>query len=225
MSDIWLTVDRNALRVPRPTGALVNVDLSSGRPAVVVVDAQRLFASPDGPFKNVRSGPLVAAIEELLEAARAKNIPVIHSRYVLRADGADAGLLAANPDLDLSLFSADSEWSAVDDRITVGADDLHSVHNRPSAFFGTDLDALLRGLGVDRIVLAGLSLNNAVAATARDAFARDIPVLIARQAVDAAPFEDDAAVRAGFRALDQWTAEVADLTAVVDRLPEGSGHE
>ena len=196
----------------------MKVDLSAGRTAVVVVDVQRLFAAPDGPFQNVRAGGMVAAIEELLDAARERDIPVIHSRYVLRADGADAGLLGETPNLDLSLFTPESEWTAVDDRVTVADADFDCVHNRPSAFFATDLEAVLRGLGVDRMILAGLSLNNAIAATSRDAFARDIPVLIPRQAVDAAPFEDDAAIEAGFRALDQWTAEVADLAAVIDRL-------
>lgn len=195
------------------------VDLSSGRPAVIVVDVQRLFAAPDGPFENVRSGTLVAAIEDLLKAARERNVPVIHSRYILRGDGADAGLLGGDPNLDLSLFSSDSKWSEIDDRITVASTDLQCTHNRPSAFYASDLDAVLHGLGVDRIILAGLSLNNAIAATARDAFARDRPVLIPRQGVDAAPFEDEAAIEAGFRALDQWTAEVADLADVIARLP------
>jgi biuret amidohydrolase len=197
----------------------VNVDLSSGDVAVVVVDVQRLFAALDGPFQNRRSGALVAAINELLDAARERGIPVIHSRYGLREDGADAGLLAGTPGLDLSMLSPDSEWAAVDDRVTVAGTDLDCVHHRPSAFYASDLDAVLRGLGVDRLVLAGLSLNNAVGATARDAFARDIPVLIPRQAVDAAPFESDDDIEAGFKALNQWTAEVADLAAVIARLP------
>jgi nicotinamidase-related amidase len=197
----------------------VNVDLRSGHVAVVVVDVQRLFASVDGPFENVRSGVLVAAINHLLDAARERGIPVIHSRYVLREDGADAGLLAGSRGLDLTMLSPGSEWAAVDDRVTVAASDLDCVHNRPSAFYATDLDAVLRERGVDSLVLAGLSLNNAIAATARDAFARDIPVLIPRQAVDAAPFETEDDIEAGFKALNQWTGEVADLDAVISRLP------
>jgi ureidoacrylate peracid hydrolase len=198
----------------------MKIDLSVGDCAIVVVDVQRLFAAPDGPFENVRSAPLVEAINELLDAGRAGSIPVIHSRYVLRADGADAGLLAGTPGLDLSQLAPDAHWAQLDDRVRVAETDLHCVHHRPSAFYASDLAAILRGLGADRVILSGLSLNNAVAATARDAFARDIPALIPRETVDAAPFESAADIEAGFRALDQWTAEVDTLSSVIGRLPD-----
>jgi nicotinamidase-related amidase len=198
----------------------MNVDLSAGRPAAVVTDVQALFASPDGPFSNDTAGPMIEAINRLLAACRQGGVPVVHSRYVLRGDGRDAGLLGGMPPVQEGLFAAGSEWVRVDDRVRVEQSDLDCVHNRPSAFFGSDLDAVLRSLGADRIVLAGLSLNNAIAATARDAFARDIPVLIARETVAAAPFEPPEDVDAGFRALHQWTAEVAALDDVIDRLPK-----
>ncbi|MBS1880257.1 MAG: cysteine hydrolase [Actinobacteria bacterium] len=197
----------------------MEVDLTNGSPAVLVVDVQGFSAAPDGPFENAGSGPMVAAINRLLEAARAAGLPVIHSRYVVRADRADAGLLLQMPGVDLSVMASDSPWVELDPRVAVEASDIDCTHSRPSAFFASDLDAVLRGIGVDTLILAGLSLNNAIAATARDAFARDIPVLIPRETVQAAPFEDPADVEPGFRALATWTAEVASLDAVLPRLP------
>ena len=115
-------------------------------------------------------------------------------------------------------MSRSSPWSGIDDRVDVAATDILVEHNRPSAFFRSDLEAVLAAEDVDRLVLAGLSVNNAIAATTRDAFARDIPAVVVREATGAAPFEPAQELEAYFTALHSWTAEVAPLDAVLRRL-------
>lgn len=195
----------------------MKADLSTGSAAVLVLDVQAVFAAPDGPFANDTAGPMIDAINRLLVAARASDVPVVHSRYVLRDDLRDAGLLAGQG-MDLAPFRRSDPLAAIDPRVAVEGEDLHAEHHRPSAFFASDLDALLRALGVDRLVVCGLSVNNAVAATTRDAFARDLPCVVVREATGAAPFEPPEDAGAAFRALDTWTAEVAELDDVLGRL-------
>ena len=195
----------------------MQVELESGRVAVVVLDVQSVFAAADGPFGNTAAGPMIAAINALLAHARGAGVPVVHSRYVLRDDLSDAGLLAGFG-FDLAPFASSAAAAAIDPRVEVADGDLHSDHHRPSAFFGSDLAALLGTLGADRLVLCGLSVNNAVAATARDAFARDIPCVVVREATGGAPFESADDVAAAFRALATWTAEVVPLADAVRRL-------
>jgi maleamate amidohydrolase len=195
----------------------VQVDLGEGRAAAVVLDVQSLFAAPDGPFANTTAGPMIDAINVLLDRARRVGMPVVHSRYVLRDDLRDAGLLAGSG-LDLAPFARSAALAAIDPRVDVADGDIHCEHNRPSAFFASDLAALLASLGADRLVVCGLSVNNAVAATARDAFARDIPCVVVREATGAAPFESEDDVGAAFRALDTWTAEVVSLDDALARL-------
>ena len=89
-------------------------------------------------------------------------------------------------------------------------------HNRPSAFFRSDLDAVLAGLGADALVLCGLSVNNAISATARDAFARDLPTIVVRECTGAAPWETEHDTY--FEILATWTAEVASAENVLARL-------
>jgi nicotinamidase-related amidase len=60
---------------------------------------------------------------------------------------------------------------------------------RYNAFAGTGLDAHLRALGRDTLVIAGLTTECCVDSTARDAFERDYHVFIARDAV--AAYEKD----------------------------------
>jgi nicotinamidase-related amidase len=204
--------------VPEERGANgVKVDLVTSRAAVLVLDVQSLFAAPDGPFGNTTALPMIAAINVLLAHARTFGVPVVHSRYVLRDDLRDAGLLASSG-FDLAPFARGAAVAGIDARVDLAAGDLHAEHHRPSAFFASDLDALLRSLHVDQLVLSGLSVNNAVAATARDAFARDIPCVVVREATGGAPFESADDIAAAFRSLDTWTAEVVSLDDVLARL-------
>ncbi len=48
--------------------------------------------------------------------------------------------------------------------------------HRYSAFFGTDLDVILRGLGTDTVIVSGVTTENCCHATARDAMFRDYRV-------------------------------------------------
>jgi len=48
--------------------------------------------------------------------------------------------------------------------------------HRYSAFFGTDLDIILRGLGTDTVIVTGVTTENCCHATARDAMFHDYRV-------------------------------------------------
>ena len=96
--------------------------------------------------------------------------------------------------------------------------DLEARHNRPSALFRSELEAVLDGLGVDAVLLTGVSVNNAISSTARDAFARDIPALVVRDCVGATPWEPEELHESYFGTLATWTAEVADSASVLARL-------
>jgi maleamate amidohydrolase len=195
----------------------MQVDLSAGRVAVVVTDVQHVFAAPDGPFANTTAGPMIDAINALTAHARTRGLTVIHSRYVLRDDLRDAGLIATMG-FDVAPLRTSGDDARIDARVTIDPADVVTDHHRPSAFFDAELAALLHADGADRIVLAGLSVNNAIAATARDAFARDVPCVVVREATGAAPFETAEDAEAGFRALHAWTAAVAPLDEVLARL-------
>ena len=198
----------------------MDVDLTQGRCAVVVVDVQRVFASPDGPFSNSGAGPMIDAINRLVAGAREHGVGVIHSRYVLRDALRDAWLLSGMDAVRQGYLSRSSPWAAIDERVDVAATDILVERNRPSAFFRSDLEAVLASEGVDRIVVAGLSVNNAISATTRDAFARDIPAVVVREATGAAPFEPAEQLDAYFAALHTWTAAVAPLDEVLRRLAQ-----
>ena len=194
----------------------MHFDLDGLRPVLLVIDVQELFTQPDAPFANDGAGPMLTTLNAFMADCRGRDIPVVLSSYVLRADLSDAGLLRGNPVVDAGHFSEGSKWLCIDRRLDVADSDIQIRRNRPSAFFGAELDATLRRLGSTVVLLAGLSVNNAISATARDAFARDFPTLVIRECTGAAPMEPASDVY--FEILDTWTAEVASGTEVLARL-------
>ncbi len=191
-------------------------ELHTLRPAVLVIDMQASFVAADGPFRNTGMGPVVDALNTFLAACRGHGLPILFCNYVLRADGSDAGLLRGKPYLEHMLEN--SPTIGVDARIARHPDDQEMRHPRPSAFFDTRLDTWLQQQRCNAVILAGVSVNNAISATARDAFARNLPPIVVRDCVAAAPFEPRELASAYFQVLDTWTAEVADSANVLGRL-------
>ena len=186
----------------------MRTQLTSTRPAVLVLDMQSVFIGADGPFDNPA---VVGAVNTFLPRARSAGLPVIVSCYTLRDDLSDAGLLAGQPFIEDMRRGA--ARAAVDPRVEVADSDLVCHHNRPSAFFRSDLEHVLKTLGSRAIILTGVSINNAVSSTARDAFARDIPAVVVKECVAPAPWEEH--VDLYLSIVDTWGAEVAGADEVL----------
>jgi len=68
--------------------------------------------------------------------------------------------------------------------------DLVIIKPRVSAFYCTNLDAVLRAQKVERLVIAGVSSSLAIQSTAREAHDRDYSVFVVEDACAAASEED-----------------------------------
>ena len=184
----------------------MKVDLENSRPLALVLDLQELFTNAGGPLKNVAAATLIENVNGLLKTLRDKRLPIVFSSYVLAADLSDAGLLKDNPLVKQGYFCAGSKWMEWDSRLHTRDSDIFISHNRPSAFWGDGLLEILKSLDIDVLLLCGLSVNNAVSSTARDAFARDIPAVVIKDCTGAAPWEHHSEIY--FEILDDWTAQV-----------------
>jgi nicotinamidase-related amidase len=195
---------------------VIEVDLRVAPPAVLVVDMQAVFIAPDGPFANDTAGPLVERLNAFLDGCRAAGAPVLFCHYLLAADLSDAGLLRGNP--GAAHFATGAPFAGLDPRVRREPDEPEIPHHRPGCFHESGLEAALARLGTGSLLLTGCSVNNAISTTAREAFARDIPALVVRDCVDAAPWEPAELLGAYLDALATWTAEVAPAAGVLDRL-------
>jgi ureidoacrylate peracid hydrolase len=167
-------------------------DLAAETKALVVVDMQNGFLKPDGFM--VKAGlnidQCIAAIEpnqRVIAACREANIPVIFTRYSLRSDYKDAGLLGQiYPALKESqaMVVGTRDWEIAEELKPMPGDVILDKQ-RYSSFYNTNLEVILRGLGVTMVVVTGVTTNICVESTVRDAFFRDFKVTVIEDCVGA----------------------------------------
>jgi nicotinamidase-related amidase len=103
-----------------------------------------------------------------------------------RAGYIDASKSVRASAVDMAGRLIDGTWGAeIVDGLGRQPDDPVVTKKRPSAFMSTDLSFVLRGLGVQRLIVAGTSTNWAVEATVRDAESLDYEVIVVRDATGA----------------------------------------
>lgn len=195
--------------------------IAPGRTAVIVIDMQVDFASPEGAAgrwgMDLSSVPAaLAAAERLVAAARGAGVPVIFTGLYTTPEtdspawGERMRRRGGGSMTDVAICRAgEAGGDFVGPRPQPG--DLVIRKTRYSGFWGTDLDARLKALGVDTLVLAGLTTECCVDGTARDAFNLDYHVFVVADAC--AAYEPD--LHAGaLKMLDLNTAVVTDTANV-----------
>lgn len=165
--------------------------------ALVVVDMQNGFCHSDGsvdriglPAANLQ--PAVAPCRQLVAAARQAGVPIIYTRYVYRPDYTDGGVMVHEliPDLKQGQCLKAGTWDAdVIDELAPQASDYVIDKNRPSAFYATGLEPVLKGLAIEDLVVCGVTTNCCVETTVRDASQRDYHTFVVGDAV--AEYEQD----------------------------------
>ncbi|KAJ7635787.1 N-carbamoylsarcosine amidase [Mycena polygramma] len=146
---------------------------SSSRPALLIVDACLAYWAPSSPLdtsNNPASAAAPEAMKRLLDAARAGGVPVIWTRVEYeQADMSDAGMFwLKSKSLDIFQQGDARGWGGwVESAGLVPAAGITKKY--PSAFFGTDLSTRLHVLGVDTVVVCGVSTSGGVRASVLDA--------------------------------------------------------
>jgi maleamate amidohydrolase len=149
-------------------------------PALVLVDIIRGFTDPDCPLGS-EVDDVVEANRKLLAAFRSKGLPVFFTTVVYHNDQQARVFRDRVPALDLLM--PDSHWIEVDPRLEPLASERIVEKQWASGFFKTDLDESLRELGVDSLVVTGLTTSGCVRATAVDGLQYDYKVVVPAEAV------------------------------------------
>jgi biuret amidohydrolase len=139
------------------------------RCALLVIDMEHDFVH--GPMAVPGAAALAPRLATLVAAARAAGVPVVFANQRLRAGGEDAGPLERfEPVRTGEALREGSDGVRVVAELDPRPDDLYVVKRRFSAFFATDLDVLLRSLGVQQLLVCGIAAHVCCDTTARDAF-------------------------------------------------------
>jgi len=186
------------------------------RPAVLVVDFQLGFTSPDQPLGG---SPLVdAAVENtarLLKAARERGIPVIQT-YVAHDKGSEA--LHWKIPAVVTDFMEGSEAARLDPRIYDPEYDVVVRKTAPSIMFQTPAIQMLTRNSIDTTIVVGCNTSGCVRASIVDAFSYGFRVIVPKDCcgdVEEGPHNDN------LRDVGRRYADVMGLNEVIAALPAG----
>jgi ureidoacrylate peracid hydrolase len=202
------------------------IDLGQ-RPALIVIDMQNGFCCADGFMNKIgldytTSEAAVEPITRLVAAARSAPIPIFFTRYTLNEDYSDAGLI-------LELFPAIKDargmirdtWDAdIVDELKPQAGERVVDKTRYSAFYDTDLEQQLRELDVDTLIVCGVTTNICVESTVRDAFFRDIRVVVPSDGTAAVTPELHEGALRDFEYGFGRVSTVVEITDALSRQPQ-----
>jgi ureidoacrylate peracid hydrolase len=168
--------------------------------AVIVVDMQNDFGSERGMF--ARAGIDISRIQaavpptaRVLDAARRVGMPVVYLKMAFTSDLSNAGGPTAPnriihdrlrvgdqvtaPDGRESRVLIENTWNTdILDELAPEPGDIIVSKHRFSGFFETELDDVLKRLGVTTLVFTGCTTSVCVESTVRDAFFRDYCCLV-----------------------------------------------
>ena len=151
------------------------IALDPTRTALIIQDMQNDVIIEGGAFADsgapahAKSQNVVANVAKLADACRAAGVPVIHVWYIVEK-GAPG--LKLNAPLFNGVKDADAlvrgTWGAAPVDGLEPQDGDHVVEKmRMNGFFDTRLDILLRGLGVETLIVTGAWTNMSIEHTAR----------------------------------------------------------
>lgn len=158
--------------------------IEPARAAFLLIDMQNGFIDGASPLCIAGAAATVPACAHALAAAREHGLAVFHVRRAYAADGSDVEAVRweAWAEGGRPLSSADPMSLSCPSELAPAPGEPVVVKPSWSAFFGTDLDVLLRTRGIDTLVLAGTTTPNCVRSTAYDGLARGFNVAVLRDA-------------------------------------------
>lgn len=160
--------------------------LVPGRTVHVVIDDQNDFLHPEGWYAE--HGVDVAHMQRVVEPTKALNeecrrrgVPIVWTRHGTK------GLEDGGPFMQIRELLREGglrrgTWGyEILDELEPQPEDWFVEKNRLSAFFQTNLELVLRGLGAETVLITGVLTNQCVGATCKDALFRDFKPIVVEE--------------------------------------------
>ena len=146
--------------------------------ALLLIDLQEAFF--EEPALAAARNEVLGAVRALADEARRVEAPIFLITTEHSRDRSTWTLSMLDDDQGY-LFHGEESTAVVSELDTEGMTRIEKT--RDSAWFGTDLLLRLRTLGVEQVVIAGVSTHACIAQTARDAYAHNVRATIVTDAV------------------------------------------
>lgn len=136
--------------------------------ALLLIDIQKDYF-PGGKMVVPGAEGVLQAASGLLARFRARGLPVIHVRHISIRPGA-------------GFFIPGTEGSEIHQGVLPLQGEKVVEKNFPNSFTGTGLDDILKGGGIDRLVICGMMTHMCIDTTVRAAFDLGYKVVLAHDA-------------------------------------------
>lgn len=154
--------------------------------ALIIIDMQNDFVLPGAPMHVAGGMDAAANIKRVLQYFREQAFPVFHVIREYRADGSDIEITRLQGFLTEKAYCVPGTKGC---DIVQGLEPLDNeyrvVKNRFSAFMNTELDFMLRRLGVQTIAVCGVQYPNCIRTTVFDGVALGYEVVLITDAAGA----------------------------------------
>jgi maleamate amidohydrolase len=135
------------------------------RPALIVIDLAKFWTQPEQRI-GANLEPIIESCCQMLASARAAKIPIFFTTYAF--DPADPPS-PQNKKLHMDFKPGLEPMFELDSRLERRPTEKVIKKRYASAFKGTNLHEMLTSLGIDTLIVTGVSTSHCVYATCRDA--------------------------------------------------------
>ncbi|MEP3349435.1 MAG: N-carbamoylsarcosine amidohydrolase [Marinomonas sp.] len=152
------------------------------KPALISIDFMQGYTDITSPLY---AEGVVRAVDRspfLLEIARSKNIPVIHTNILYHPSFIDGGVWLKKAPVMKAMVKGNI-FAEFCQQVAPNDSELVLTKQYASAFFGTSLAATLTALGVDTVILIGCSTSGCIRASAVDAMQYGFRTIVVRDCV------------------------------------------
>lgn len=183
------------------------------RPALIMIDFCQGYFAPDCDLYSGVEDALASALR-VREAARAAKIPVILTGVSYHPSTIDGGRFFEKA-APLRYFIEGNPMGAFAEGLTPEEDELVITKQYPSAFFGTSLASTLTAMGIDSVLLTGLTTSGCVRASCVDAMSHGFRTAVV---ADACGDRHDAPHEANLFDMNAKYADVVSEQETIDFL-------
>ncbi|SFL85084.1 isochorismatase family cysteine hydrolase [Salibacterium qingdaonense] len=191
--------------------------MNKQKTALVLIDLQK-----ESNFGLIRMDDVIANTQTLINACRRENIPIIYTRQINRSD--QAGLSKDEPlkeDGTPYYYASHTENIEIIDFIAPENSDIVIDKYRWSAFYETSLDLMLKGLGVEDLIIGGVVTDGCLMTSVFDAYFRDYHVHLVK---DMCTSSNEGSHMAAMMIMANWVynLEVYETTELIKRFKNES---
>lgn len=153
--------------------------LNLKRSCLLIIDMEYGFLDKNSALYVKNGTKIVRNIKKILENFRKKNLPIIFIKREHRKSGVDIDKTR------IKIFNKNSGLILENDKSSEIIKELKPIKNellvikrRWSAFFGTELEILLKRLKIENLIVTGVQTPNCIRATVYDALSLDYNVIV-----------------------------------------------